>query len=122
MTGGYYFPYNEIGIDTLDDYTMLLNFLGKCGRERVNECFGAGVCGEHGGGDNPAERADIQYQPVFPVFGLAEGPLVSKSQDALFDHPRKHHSCDPDSSIDIDCNDIGKFGGLGLREVHRVRV
>ena len=112
MTCDYHFPYDEIGVDTLDNYTMRLNFLGECGRECVDERFGAGVCGEHGGGDDPAERANIQYQPVFPVYRLAQGFPMSMSRSAPFYHPRKYHSCDPDSGIDIDCNDIREFGGL----------
>ena len=66
VTGGCHSTYNKIRVDALDGYTFLSNFLSKGGRERINERFGARVCSEHGGWDNPAKRADIQYQSVFP--------------------------------------------------------
>jgi hypothetical protein len=45
-----------------------------------------------------------------------------KNLDKPFDHPRQRHSCDPNSSTDIHRDNIRKFGRLGFRKVHRVRV
>lgn len=101
---------------------MFLNFVGECGRERINECFGARICGEHGGGDNPAERANIQYQSIFPGFRSVKGDCASKSRDVPFDHFRQHHSRNSDGGIDIDRNNIGEFGRLGFCKVHRIRM
>jgi hypothetical protein len=101
---------------------MLFNFLGECGRERVNECFGAGICGKHGGGDDPAERANIQYQSVFPGVKSVRGDCVSRNQDVPFDHSRQHHSCDSDGGTDVDRDNIREFGRVRFRKVHRVRV
>lgn len=55
VTGGCHSTYNKIRVDALDGYTVLFNFFGECGRERVNKCLGAGVRGEHGRWDNPTE-------------------------------------------------------------------
>ena len=99
---------------------MLFNFVGECGRERINECFGARICSKHGGGDNPTERADVQYQSVFPGFRSAKDDCVSKSQDVPFNHFRQYHSRDSDGSIDIDRDNVGEFGRLGFCKVHRI--
>ena len=114
--------YNEIRVDTLDDHTVLFDFLSECGRERIDECFGARICCKHGGRDNPAERANIQDQPAFPGARSAEGGSVSKNQNIPLDHPRQYHPRDSDSSIDVDRNNVREFRRLGFRKVHRVRV
>ena len=38
-TGGRRSTHNEVGVDALHDYPVLLNFIGKCGRERFGECL-----------------------------------------------------------------------------------
>ena len=115
--------YDKIRVDTLNSDTMRFNLFSQRGRERINEGLGTRVCGKHRGGDNAAERTNVQYQTIFPGGRSVRGGRVGGgNQGTPLDHPRQHNPCNPDGSVHIDCDDVREFGRFGFRKVHRVRM
>lgn len=57
--------YDEVRVHMLDDDLIFLHLLGECTREGGEECFGAGICGQHGRRDCPGKGANIEDKSSF---------------------------------------------------------